>query len=303
MHPNLNQHVQIETPGARPLDDILRDIYARRGLDRPGGRSRRGWSSRATLQKCPYLYQQTYVNGVQGAASAALETGSIFHAYLANHYLNMMSREHRDECYPMTPEILRDELLDGGAHAGPIMDAWQLYEAYAFRYENDYLRPLAVEVAGVVGEHTCRWDLIAAVDDAQDGVQPGTYIVETKTTSRFDSLNTWTNDGEIVGQLWIYEYGGYAEAWGPLRGVIMNICKKKNPDFQRMIIPPQAWQIDGHGRDLQQWDLLEQLYRTTGMWPRSRASCVTKYGPCALFAHCADGTPLDLPPTVDEDVA
>ena len=274
----------------KPLDEVLGEIFERYGLPRPGGRSRKGWSSRQTLQKCPYLYQQTYVNGHQGAPSQALETGSLFHSYLACHYLTQM-----DETYPVIPDLLRDELLSSQATAASVAEAWQLYEAYACRYENDYLRPLAVEEEGEFEGNTCRWDLIAAIDEPQPGLPVGTYVVESKTSSRFDSvtMSAWANDGEILGQLWIYQQGDYAAKWGPIRGVIMNLCKKRTFEFERLVIPPQGWQLDGHAKDLDAWDMLEKLYRTTGLWPRSRANCVTRYGQCALFSHCMDGTPLD----------
>lgn len=297
--PLQDQHVPgFDPPPGRTLDKALAEIFTSRGLERLGGRSARGWSSRATLQRCPYLYQQTYVERApRGGSSMALETGIAFHTFLAGHYQAMMASD-----FPLPPEVLRDELLASGCPPEPVMGAWRLYEGYACRYEEDYLAPLAIEqpgryaAPGAAQVDTCRWDLIAQIEHAQPGLVPGTYIVEHKTSSQMTSTNldAWKADGEIIGQVWIYLRGGYEEAWGPLRGVIMNVIgKQATPRFERMVIPPQVWQIDQHEGDLRSWDLLENLYRTTGLWPRSRANCVGRYGPCALFDHCADGTALE----------
>lgn len=278
-----------------PMDTALEAVFKLYKLKRLGGASGKGWSSRQTLQRCPYLYKVSYLQGIRGVASKALETGSAFHALLACHYLAMV-----DSNWPLQPEALRDELLTVQADAEAVSDAWRVYDAYALHYETDYLRPLAVEVLGDHGENTCRWDLIAAIDSADSGFVPGTYLVEHKSSARLDptTVDAWRGDGEIIGQIAIYQGNRkYARKWGKLQGVVMNLCSKETvPKFKRQVIPPQAWQTDAHLQDLSQWGALETFYKASNFWPRARAGCIGRYGKCALFDHCADGTRLDGQP-------
>jgi hypothetical protein len=119
---------------------------------------------------------------------------------------------------------------------------------------------------------------------------PGTYILEHKSVSRFtaDVLEGWKNDGEVIGQMMLWEKANLEERFGRCQGVIVNIIgKQKTPQFERVIVPPQVWQLDAHARDLDYWRALERMNRVTNTWPRSRASCVTKYGMCDLHDHCA----------------
>jgi hypothetical protein len=275
----------------KPIDDVLVDVFARHNMGRLGGASGRGWSSYATFQRCPYLYKVKYVDRERGTPALALETGSAFHTFMALHYTWML-----DEHLTLTPEVCREELLDNGARPEGVLAGWQCYDNYRLHYEQDYIYPLGIEEFAE-GDHgnTCRYDLIARVDKPQPGIIPGTYIVEHKTAARFtmDLLQGWHNDGEILGQIMVWKQAKLDKKYGKLRGTIVNIVgKQKKPQFERVIVPAQAWHVREHTQDLQLWNLYQQLCRTTDNWPKARNNCISKYGMCDLFTHCSTNDKL-----------
>ena len=275
----------------KPIDDVLVDVFARHNMGRLGGASGRGWSSYATFQRCPYLYKVKYIDRERGAPALALETGSAFHTFMALHYTWML-----DENLTLTPEVCREELLDNGARPEGVIAGWQCYDNYRMHYLDDYLYPLGIEEFAE-GDHgnTCRYDLIARVDKPQPGVVPGTYIIEHKTAARFtmDLLQGWHNDGEILGQIMVWKQAKLDKKYGKLRGTIVNIVgKQKKPQFERVIVPAQAWHVREHTQDLQLWALYQQMCRTTGAWPRARNNCISKFGMCDLFTHCSTNDKL-----------
>lgn len=275
----------------RRIDDALEEIFKRHKMDRLGGASGRGWSSYATFQRCPYLYKVTYIDGERGVAAMALETGSAFHTFMALHYLWML-----DENLSLTPDVCRDELMNSGARVEAILAGWKCYESYRDHYANDYLYPLAIEdwAQGHRG-NTCRYDLIAKVVADQPGIQAGTWIIEHKTAARFtaDLLEGWHNDGEILGQIMVWKQAKLDKKYGKLRGTIVNIVgKQKIPQFQRVVVPAQAWHVSGHDDDLKVWAALQEMYRATDTWPKARNNCVHRYGLCSLFQHCSSNQKL-----------
>jgi hypothetical protein len=270
----------------RPVDDAFNEIFDRHKMARLGGASGRGWSSYATFQRCPYLYKVKYIDGERGVAAMALETGSIFHTFMALHYLWML-----DENLTLTPQVCRAELMESGARPEAIIAGWRIYDAYALHYEQDYLYPLAIEdwAQGDRG-NTCRYDMIARIDTPQPGITPGTWIIEHKSASRFtaDLLEGWHNDGEILGQIMVWKQAKLDKKYGKLRGTIVNIVgKQKIPQFQRVIVPAQRWHVSDHDDDLRVWAALQEMYKATNTWPKARNNCVHRYGLCDLFQHCA----------------
>jgi PD-(D/E)XK nuclease superfamily protein len=274
-------------PGYKYVDDILAELFDHHKMERLGGASGRGWSSHATFQRCPYLFKLKYLEGMRGPASPALEIGSLIHTFLALHYTWML-----DENLTLTPQIAKDSLLAGGARPQSVIEAWRLYEAYAARYANDYLYPLAMEDwAQDPDGNTCRYDLIAEVKTAQPGVMPGTYIIEHKSHARFtaDVLEGYRNDGEILGQIMIWKRAKLDKKYGKLRGTIVNIVgKQKIIQFHRTIIPAQRWHVTQHMEDLKMSAAIQQIYAATGVWPKWRANCVSRWGMCEFFDHCAE---------------
>jgi hypothetical protein len=289
---NTDDYFALPPPG-RDVDEATVEIFAKYAMPRLGGASGKGWSRVSTLQKCPYLFNIRYVapkdeNVPSARTSGSLVTGSVYHSFLALGYMGLMVRD-----LPLTPMKLRDELLGAGVDAECVSEAWRLYFAYCANYENDYLQPLAVEQLAKddSDETSCRYDLIAMVKDHPWGIPDGIYNVEHKTAARFDSatLDGWFSDGEILGQMRLWTRVGFDQKYGPLHGAIVNLVSKtKIPKFERIVVPYSAFQIRQHSADLKSMDSLEEIYRSTGVWPRFRASCVGRYGKCELFEHCAN---------------
>jgi hypothetical protein len=277
-------------PTLRPLDEVLVEVFTKYGMPRLGGASGRGWSTHAAFQRCPLLYKLR-MSGTAlrrtGPGNENLEIGSAFHTLAALHYTWMIQDQLK-----LTPEVLREELLDAKINIKVIMEAWRLYEAYSMHYNVDCLYPLAIEEwANDYEDNTCRYDLVARVDEPQAGIVPGTWIVEHKTASRFDdaTLDGWRNDGEVLGQIMIWKRANLDEIYGELRGVIVNITgKQKIPQFHRTIVPVQAWHVPEHAQDLKVWSALRQMCEVTDTWPRSRVNCVSRFGKCEMFDVCAE---------------
>lgn len=291
MNPNDDLISLMPRTDLRGVDDAFNEIFDRHKMPRLGGASGRGWSSYATFQRCPYLYKVTYIDGERGVAALALETGSIFHTFMALHYLWML-----DDTLTLTPDVCREELMNSGVRPEAIIGGWRLYDSYRMHYEIDYLYPLAVEdwAQGDRG-NTCRYDMIARIDEPQPGIIPGTWIIEHKSASRFtaDLLEGWHNDGEVLGQIMVWKQAKLDKKYGKLRGTIVNIVgKQKVPQFQRIIVPAQRWHVSDHDGDLKMWAALQELYRATGTWPKARNNCVGRYGMCQLFQHCSSNQKL-----------
>lgn len=279
----------LEEPDATTMDDAMNAVFEARGVPRLGGASGRGWSSYAAMQKCFHMYRRKYVDKVQGTPAAALETGSLLHALLAVYY---MPRIEGMEGYPVTPEMLFEGVIQHGCRVERAMEAWRLFQAYESHYDNDYIRPLAVEELAIdpVSGNSCRYDGIVAVDENTPSVARGTWVLESKTASRFDTtvMDGWRNDGEIIGQIMVWQKAGLADKYGDLNGVIVNLVgKQKSPQFARIVIPVQAWQVEAHEAELKVWRALESVCRATGTWPRSRANCITRYGFCEFYDECS----------------
>lgn len=278
----------------KPLDDALLELFTERGIPRSGGASGHGWSTDSVFQACPYRYWMRNLApakvrlAVVRTRSPALEIGALWHQLLAFRYLRMLDRTAET----IDDGELRDELLHRGCSAEVVMEAYRLLGYYESRWENDYLRPIAVEVRHEWRGKTCRYDLVAEVgDDNADGLFPGTYIVEHKTTSRFDvgATEGWKNDGEVLGQEMIWHGSRLDRKYGRLAGVIVNIeSKVKLPEFRRIVLPPRPRLARRHMRDLELQSVEERLYAVHGVWPRRRNACLGRYGLCEYADHCAE---------------
>ena len=278
-------------PDTISMDQAIAEVFAANGVPKLGGPSGKGWSWYSTMQKCWHLYKRRYVDGDRdkpGIPGTALEVGVLLHALLAVYYSQWIT-----EGYPLSPQMLFDGVVAQGAKPDRANIAWRLMEAYETRYAQDYMIPLAVEeyAADPRSGNSCRYDAIVSVEEPPIGMAPGVYVCEHKTSARFDAtvLDGWRNDGEVIGQMMLWEKAGMAEKYGPCQGVIVNMLgKQKIPQFTRIVVPPQAWQLDSHERELKVWRAMESLNAATGTWPRSRANCVTKFGFCDYFESCSD---------------
>lgn len=292
------EHIILDNPDIVPLDAALWQASLNLGLRfTVTGGSGYGWSRYSTLQKCPYKYYLRYVKKVprEGSAPAPLEIGACFHAFMAMYYQRIYDLTTGHEKPTQEPGTLFDLLLDYKADATRVQEAWRLFEAYANFYESngDYIEPLAVEVHAQdkKGPSTCRYDLIAHVSDDAP-IPPGIWVVEHKSASRLDRGNQegWHLDGEIIGQISLWNSSGMKRRFGPLQGVIVNLAiKTKWPKFHREIVAPPIKHARRQTKDLKVWRGMTGVFEATNTWPRSLAACWGRYGPCEFFDHCRDG--------------
>jgi PD-(D/E)XK nuclease superfamily len=274
------------------VDEVLAEIYAKEGLRRLGGvSSGRGWSSVSTFQRCPYAWNRRYRAKKKPwflIESPALAIGTLIHTFLASHYEQMIDPE-----YPLSAATIY-EVTKHFANPEFVEEAWRVFSAYRMYYSLEVIQPLAIEYDlkdPRTGE-SCRFDLIAYFPETIADRRAGTYILEHKSTSRFDSdtVEGWGNDGEVIGQVALWKRLGMDLRFGPLRGVIINLLgKHKVPQFVRTLVAPESWQIDAHLDDLKRWEGLIQLATSSNSFPRARSGCIGRYGRCDYFDHCATG--------------
>lgn len=275
------------------VEEVLIEIFTAHGLPRLGGASTgRGWSAFSTFQQCKYLYYRKYIDPIDsgviipGIEPEARAIGMVIHAMLAVYYSKMIIPE-----YPLTPGLLRDQMLK---RAKPefVEEGYRVFNAYALYYQDEDIMPLAVEydLRDPRNNESCRFDLIAFFRTAQSDRMPGTYNLEHKSSQRFDdtTLNGWANDGEILGQMMLWERMKLDLRFGKLRGTIVNLLgKQKEPKFHRTTVAPETWQTKQHKADLKQHEADMHMARVTGVFPRSRANCIHRFGKCFLYDHCA----------------
>lgn len=274
------------------VDEILLEIFESFGLPRLGGiSSGRGWSSISTFERCPYLWKRKYIDQAKhyiAVESPSLAIGTLVHVFMGLHYAAMMS----DSPYRvLTPEMVYERVR---LRANPefVKEAWRLFTNYRLYYQHEIITPLAVEYDlrdPRTGE-SCRYDLIALIDRELPELSPGTYIVEHKTAGRFDdaTLNGWSGDGEVLGQIALWQKCGMDKRFGPLKGVIMNILgKQKEPKLHRTYVAPDSWRVQSHLEDLRRVEGLINLAKSTDSFPRYRGNCFNRYGKCDWWEHCA----------------
>lgn len=269
------------------VEDVVNDLFARSGLPRLGGASGvRGWSSVSAIQRCAYLWKRTYIDG-QKMATVDLDVGTLLHTYLALHYQRQI-----DPRYALTPEDVHEALMASGCATSVIVRIWQYWQRYKLEYAHDYLQPLAVEVLAVDPDDwlSCRYDLIARVSDSAAAyVTPGVYVVEHKTAGMFNdqTLRGWRGNGEIQGQILLWDIAGMRDRFGPLAGVIVNVIgKQKLQKFHRATVVPTHEDRAQHARDVVYFKNYLTALRSTGTWPRSRANCYSNGGRCSQWDHC-----------------
>jgi hypothetical protein len=277
------------------VDVVLADIFKDVGLQRLGGASSgRGWTSFSIWQRCPYLWKKRYIDPPEPSIiplqdPAARAAGTLIHTFLATFYQRMIVPD-----YPLTPDVIKAKLLER-ANPEIVNDAWAAFLNYAIYYQDETIWPLAVEydLRDPRNGESCRYDLIAFFPETVHDRPPGTYILEHKSSERFDDnfLNGWANDGEVLGQVMLWERLGLDKRFGPLKGVIMNLVgrQKKEPKVHRTTVAPSFWQVEQHREDLKRHEAMTQLSIAHGVFPRSRANCINRYGKCDLFEHCITG--------------
>jgi hypothetical protein len=274
------------------VEDVIEEIFASYQLQRQGGASTgRGWTAVSIFQRCPYLWKRRYIDEARPAIlieSPARAVGTLIHAFLAAYYTSMMEES---PYRVITPEILYDRLI---LKANPelVKEGWRVFSAYRLWYQNEKLIPLAIEydLKDPRTGDSCRYDLIAYLEEPSGGLLPGTYNIEHKSGSRFDHnfLEGWQNDGEVIGQNALWKMLGLDKRFGALRGTIVNLLgKQKEPKFHRTFVAPDSWRIQSHLDDLRRWEGLLNLARSAKSFPRARGNCIGRYGMCDWYEHCA----------------
>lgn len=273
------------------IEAIIRKVI--QAFDLPSditGGSGRGWSRYSSLERCPQAFAYNYiVKGVDTKdaihtlgenPSTALQIGTGYHLLKAVQLSRSLDEAWRVLAFMESENP--DPLV--------ISDVRRLFEAHIEEYKQDYLIPLAVEQKAEHPEsgYTCRYDLIARIDDPPPGELAGMYVVDWKTASRFDdaTLDGWDIDGEILGEYALWKCG-YEAKYGPLLGVLVDIIgKQKIPKFHRVFVKPSEYQIQRHLKDLKYWDQMEYNYMKEGYYPRALNNCIGRYGKCAYYDIC-----------------
>lgn len=287
VHMELDLHIRQRNP----LDKAMLLAWQKFDCAPLGGMSQDGWSLISDLQRCPYRYYLRHEQHMRMPATSsdddkvsALDVGSLTHAVLALHYCRYLP-----EGYPgyrstaPCPGDYLDAVQTFGGDPRVVLEVERLYGGYCEQYSTEVVTPVAVEYgAGVVGHHTCRYDMLAWRDGAL-------WIYEHKTLSRED-IDPWWLDGEIIGQLYAWQLANKSVLFGAAPvGVCINMLIKKRPAQYRridVVIPQKV--VDRYTQDRAWWADMRNTCRETGTWPKALGGCRGVYGLCEYHAHCRD---------------
>lgn len=267
-----------------PISKAIDEINATNGIpkERP---KRHGWNFWQRYLACPYSAWLKYEEKVKQELKASLEVGIAVHGFLQWYYLG---RE---------PSELKDALIAHNTTVEWVLEAWRIYQAYAIHYSNDALfdRVLAVEAWLIHPsmDFCSREDLVVDVGENEDGIKPGLWIVDHKTSGRFDgaTLECWAHDGEMLGLQMTYRDLG--EPLGPLNGILVNLIgKQKMPKFERLPVSINEAHLELFRETIQRascevsgrkWAKLPFPWERKG---HETGACVGRYGPCEHYERC-----------------
>lgn len=275
----------------KSLSSELDRLIVEHKLPLVAGGSPKGWSRAATFEACPRAYYYRFIKELE-AERPARDVGNALHAFLALYYTGQMAVDApKNNC--VDARWLRDALLQTDVNPESIEEAWRLFDAYIGFYREDFIKPVAAEYTAVdvrLG-HSCRYDLIAQIEDAPPSLnlQPGYYIVEHKSAKFFsaETLDGWELDGEIIGQILLWERARLWRKFGPLKGVIVNIIgKQKQPQFHRTIVAPQAALGKAHLKVLNHLDERIEECKRKRFWPQYFNACIGRYSRCDYYDTC-----------------
>ncbi len=278
------------------IERALPRLFEEHGLERLGGRSTgSGWSNVSLFQKCPHAWKRRYLDNAEVnhfgivVEDVPRGVGSLVHTYLAVYYMRMIVHD-----YPLTPDTINVRLREWGCNPKIYEEAWRLFTGYALFYQHEDIQPLAIEynLRDPRTNDSCRYDLIAFFPKDRPGMLAGTYGIEHKTAARFDSntLDGWSGDGEVLGQVLHWERLHLDRKFGPLKGVMVNILgKQKTPEFHRTIVSPTTFTIEQHRSDLRNWNGKIAVAKAINDFPRSRNNCIRGFSRCEHWDHCNSG--------------
>lgn len=272
-----------------PLDETLAECFRQVGVPRLGGQSTgSGWSSVSLFQRCPYAWKRRYIDDAPPEIAIeppARSIGSLIHTFVAVYYTRM-----REPNYPLKPEDINTFLV-GKVQPEYLSEAWRVFVAYTLYFQLENIMPLAIEyeIRDPRNNDSCRLDMISFFPDDAPGRPAGTWIVEHKSAGRFDlAAKSWANDGEVIGQVRLWERMGLSKRFGPLQGAMVNILgKQKDPLFHRTYVGLASWLTKQHGHDLRIWNGRIGLAKATGVFERARGNCIGRWGLCDHYDHCA----------------
>lgn len=176
-----------------------------------------------------------------------------------------------------------------------ILEAERLFDAHTRHWGKvEDVTPLAIEwfAADEQLGYTCRYDAIMRVGDKDPIIPPGVYIFERKTAKWLDEsyLESWTIDGEILGQIHCWHHSDCERRFGKLDGVVMDVVSKgKIPECRRIVIPPDIPMAQAHARWIEMTKASISLWRALRVYPQSFANCFGRYGRCSQWSNCALG--------------
>ena len=175
-----------------------------------------------------------------------------------------------------------------------VLEAERLFDAHCNHWgKSEDIQPIAIEWFAMDDRlgYSCRYDAIMRAGENDPVLPPGTYIFERKTAAWADEkyLESWSLDGEILGQLYLWERSGCAARFGKLTGLVMDIVTKgKISTCVRTILPPDLPPVDTHACWIEYNKAQIAMWRATATYPMSVGNCHTRYGRCSQFEVCAE---------------
>ncbi len=262
-----------------------------------------------------------------------LQIGSLYHALQAfteaprlgpcvsiNHGLMSLGMTARTRGRPPTntyvvPDGSVDRLLavlkemahaaSTGKARGPtmnyILEAERLWEHHVEHWDHgaEDQQPLAVEwlAEHPSMEYSCRYDGIMKAGKNDPQFPEGAVTIrELKTASWMDEERSegWYLDGEILGQLMLWEPSGAAARFGPLHALVVNVVTKgKVPQCQLITVPANLPAVKRHAKWIAYLNAEIAMWKATDTYPQHWVACQDRFGRCPYWGHCTSITDDD----------
>lgn len=180
-----------------------------------------------------------------------------------------------------------------------ILEAERIFDAHTNFYGSgqEDVEPLAIEWFAkhpLLG-YTCRYDAIVRLGPndpyvREGALEAGSVLIHERKSARYLSeiaLEGWFLDGEILGQLLLWEPSGCERLFGPLAGLVVDVTtKEKVPKFSRILVPKNPVTVREHARGIAYQNAEIALWKATGYFPKRWVSC-WRYGrKCGLYTQC-----------------
>ena len=188
-----------------------------------------------------------------------------------------------------------------------ILEGERIFDAHTNFYGqgNEDLEPLAVEwfAAHPLLGYTCRYDMIARLGPMDPFVTAGyleagsVVIIEHKSSKWLNqwAREGWFLDGEILGQLLLWEASGMAKLFGPLAGLLVDIVtKEKVAKYERVFVSKNPATVNAYERGIQYQNAEFALWQATSFYPRRLVSCWSYGRKCGLYEECRSDAANEL---------